>query len=153
MSGHRGGRTTVVVFTRDVHVHDHLALAGAAAVGERVAPRFVPDDSLLVAPLPGRAASSPSPSLPGTGKVGRTGSPIVDAGVRQLAAQGRIHHRARLLPGSLHLANPGLDFQRDGASGVRAPHRGVGDAPALRQPPEIREVGRGVRDGRHRRST
>ena len=47
MSGHRGGRTTVVLFTRDLRVHDHPALAEAAAVSERVIPLFVLDDSLL----------------------------------------------------------------------------------------------------------
>jgi deoxyribodipyrimidine photo-lyase len=47
MSRHRGGRTTVVLFTRDLRVHDHPALAEAAAVGERVVPLFVLDDSLL----------------------------------------------------------------------------------------------------------
>jgi deoxyribodipyrimidine photo-lyase len=47
MSGHRGGRTTVVLFTRDLRVHDHPALAEAAAVSERVVPLFVLDDSLL----------------------------------------------------------------------------------------------------------
>jgi deoxyribodipyrimidine photo-lyase len=47
MGGHRGGRTTVVLFTRDLRVHDHPALAEAAAVSERVVPLFVLDDSLL----------------------------------------------------------------------------------------------------------
>lgn len=47
MSGHRGGRTTVVLFTRDLRVHDHPALAEAAAVSDRVVPLFVLDDSLL----------------------------------------------------------------------------------------------------------
>jgi catalase (peroxidase I) len=36
MSGHRGGRTTVVLFTRDLRVHDHPALAEAAAASVRV---------------------------------------------------------------------------------------------------------------------
>jgi deoxyribodipyrimidine photo-lyase len=47
MNGHRGGRTTVVLFSRDLRVHDHPALAEAATVGERVVPLFVLDDSLL----------------------------------------------------------------------------------------------------------
>ena len=47
MSRHRGGRTTVVLFTRDLRVHDHPALAEAAAISERVVPLFVLDDSLL----------------------------------------------------------------------------------------------------------
>jgi deoxyribodipyrimidine photo-lyase len=47
MSRHRDGRTTVVLFTRDLRVHDHPALAEAAAVSERVVPLFVLDDSLL----------------------------------------------------------------------------------------------------------
>jgi deoxyribodipyrimidine photolyase len=36
MSAHRSGRTTVVLFTRDLRVHDHPALAEAAAVSDRV---------------------------------------------------------------------------------------------------------------------
>ena len=47
MSGHRGGRTTVVLFSRDPRVHDHPALAEAEAVSDRVVPLFVLDDSLL----------------------------------------------------------------------------------------------------------
>jgi deoxyribodipyrimidine photo-lyase len=50
MSRHRGvrkARTTVVLFTRDLRVHDHPALAEAAATGERVVPLFVLDDELL----------------------------------------------------------------------------------------------------------
>ena len=47
MREHRGGRTTVVLFTRDLRVHDHPALAEAAAVSERVVPLFVLDESLL----------------------------------------------------------------------------------------------------------
>ena len=43
----RGGRTTVVLFTRDLRVHDHPALSEAAAVSQRVVPLFVLDDSLL----------------------------------------------------------------------------------------------------------
>jgi deoxyribodipyrimidine photo-lyase len=49
MSRHRGagGRTTIVLFTRDLRVHDHPALAEAAAVSDRIVPLFVLDDSLL----------------------------------------------------------------------------------------------------------
>jgi deoxyribodipyrimidine photo-lyase len=45
--GARATRTTVVLFTRDLRVHDHPALACAAAVGARVVPLFVLDDALL----------------------------------------------------------------------------------------------------------
>ncbi len=38
--------TVVVLFTRDLRVHDHPALAAAAASSERVAPLFVLDDDL-----------------------------------------------------------------------------------------------------------
>ena len=38
--------TAVVLFTRDLRVHDHPALAAAVAASERVAPLFVLDDDL-----------------------------------------------------------------------------------------------------------
>ena len=41
------GRTAVVLFTRDLRVHDHPAPAAAAAAAERVVPMFVLDDALL----------------------------------------------------------------------------------------------------------
>ncbi|HEX8629434.1 MAG TPA: deoxyribodipyrimidine photo-lyase [Catenuloplanes sp.] len=40
-------RTVVVLFTRDLRVHDHPALAAAAANAERVVPLFVLDPTLL----------------------------------------------------------------------------------------------------------
>ena len=39
--------TAVVLFTRDLRVHDHPALATAARVAERVVPLFVLDEALL----------------------------------------------------------------------------------------------------------
>ena len=39
--------TAVVLFTRDLRVHDHPALASAVAMAERVVPLFVLDDALL----------------------------------------------------------------------------------------------------------
>src|SRR5688500_14148057 len=42
-------RTVVVLFTRDLRVHDHPALAAAAASAERVVPLFVLDDAVLAA--------------------------------------------------------------------------------------------------------
>ncbi len=46
---------------------------------------------------------------------GRTGVPIVDAGMRQLAAEGWLHNRARLITGSFLTKLLGLDW-RDGAA-------------------------------------
>jgi deoxyribodipyrimidine photo-lyase len=40
-------RTAIVLFTRDLRVHDHPALAAACANAERVVPLFVLDDTLL----------------------------------------------------------------------------------------------------------
>jgi deoxyribodipyrimidine photo-lyase len=45
---------------------------------------------------------------------GRTGNPIVDAGMRQLAREGWLHNRARLIVGSFLTRTLGLDW-RDGA--------------------------------------
>jgi len=44
------GRTTVVLFTRDLRVHDHPALAAAAGAG-RVVPAFVLDEAILAGPF------------------------------------------------------------------------------------------------------
>jgi deoxyribodipyrimidine photo-lyase len=41
-------RTAVVLFTRDLRVHDHPALTAAVAAGERVVPLFVFDRTVLV---------------------------------------------------------------------------------------------------------
>ena len=42
-------RTVVVLFTRDLRVHDHPAIAAAADRAERVVPLFVLDDAVLAA--------------------------------------------------------------------------------------------------------
>ena len=44
-----GPRTAVVLFTRDLRVHDHPALAAAVERAERVVPLFVLDDAILAA--------------------------------------------------------------------------------------------------------
>lgn len=51
-------RTAVVLFTRDLRVHDHPALAAAAEHAERVVPLFVLDDAILTGrnAAPNRAA-------------------------------------------------------------------------------------------------
>ncbi|MGH8906664.1 MAG: cryptochrome/photolyase family protein [Egibacteraceae bacterium] len=46
-------RTAVVVFTRDLRVHDHPALAAACEEAERVVPLFVFDDAALARPITG----------------------------------------------------------------------------------------------------
>lgn len=51
-------------------------------------------------------------------RVGRTGVPIVDAGMRQLAAQGFLPNRARLVTASFLTRSLGLDW-RDGARWYR----------------------------------
>ena len=40
-------RAAVVLFTRDLRVHDNLALSTAAREAERVVPLFVFDDAIL----------------------------------------------------------------------------------------------------------
>jgi deoxyribodipyrimidine photo-lyase len=42
-----GERTAIVLFTRDLRVHDHPALAEAARIADRVVPLFVLDQRLL----------------------------------------------------------------------------------------------------------
>ena len=40
-------RTAVVLFTRDLRVHDNLALSTAAHEAERIVPLFVFDDAII----------------------------------------------------------------------------------------------------------
>src|SRR6187551_1577361 len=40
-------RTAILLFTRDLRVHDHPALRAAAAGADRIVPLFVLDDALL----------------------------------------------------------------------------------------------------------
>jgi len=47
-------RSAVVLFTRDLRVHDHPALAAAAAESETVVPLFVLDDAVLARSAPRR---------------------------------------------------------------------------------------------------
>lgn len=44
-------------------------------------------------------------------KAGRTGIPIVDAGMRQLVAEGWMHNRVRMLAASLLVKNLGIDWR------------------------------------------
>ncbi len=55
------------------------------------------------------------PQALGAWREGQTGIPIVDAGMRQLAREGWMHNRARLIVASLLTKTLGLDW-RDGAA-------------------------------------
>src|SRR5690606_7645436 len=46
---------------------------------------------------------------------GRTGVPVVDAGMRQLAAEGFLHNRARLITAGYLVRVLGLDWREGGA--------------------------------------
>jgi len=48
-------------------------------------------------------------------KAGRTGYPIVDAGMRQLAREGFMHNRARLIAASFLVKDLGVDWRRGAA--------------------------------------
>jgi deoxyribodipyrimidine photo-lyase len=48
------GKTSIVVFTRDLRVHDNPALAAACATADAIVPLFVLDESLLGAAGPNR---------------------------------------------------------------------------------------------------
>jgi deoxyribodipyrimidine photo-lyase len=58
----------------------------------------------------GRRWRSDEPALEAW-KRGRTGYPIVDAGMRQLAEQGLMHNRARLIVGSFLTKTLGIDWR------------------------------------------
>jgi deoxyribodipyrimidine photo-lyase len=45
-------------------------------------------------------------------RAGRTGYPLVDAGMRQLAREGFMHNRARLVTGSFLTKHLGIDWRR-----------------------------------------
>jgi deoxyribodipyrimidine photo-lyase len=49
-------RTAIVLFTRDLRVHDNLALSTAAREAERIVPLFVFDDAILGSAGPNRVA-------------------------------------------------------------------------------------------------
>jgi deoxyribodipyrimidine photo-lyase len=54
---------------------------------------------------------SDDPGALDTWRAGQTGIPIVDAGMRQLAAEGYMHNRARLITASFLTRNLGLDWR------------------------------------------
>jgi deoxyribodipyrimidine photo-lyase len=92
--------TAIVLYTRDLRVHDNPALAGACARARQVVPLFVVD------------WSSDADALDAW-RAGRTGVPIVDAGMRQLAAEGYMHNRARMITASFLTRSLGIHW-RDG---------------------------------------
>ncbi len=56
MSTHPDGRTAVVLYTRDLRVHDHPGLVEAARSRRYVVPVFVLDDEVLDRAGPNRVA-------------------------------------------------------------------------------------------------
>jgi deoxyribodipyrimidine photo-lyase len=64
---------------------------------------------------PRRRTWRSDPQALGAWREGQTGIPIVDAGMRQLAREGWMHNRARLIVASLLTKTLGLDW-RDGAA-------------------------------------
>jgi deoxyribodipyrimidine photo-lyase len=64
---------------------------------------------------PSRSDWHDDPEAADAWRTGHTGFPVVDAGMRQLAAEGWMHNRARLITGSFLTKTLGLDW-RIGAS-------------------------------------
>lgn len=62
-----------------------------------------------------RAAWRDDPDALAAWKEGRTGYPIVDAGMRQLAEEGWMHNRARLIVGSFLTKTLGIDWRHGAA--------------------------------------
>ena len=96
-------RTAVVLFARDLRVHDHDGLASAAATHERVAPLFVLDDAILDRlDAPGRlsflfgALEDLRESLRALGAdlILRRGDPVAET-LRVARDGGRRHRRRR----------------------------------------------------------
>jgi deoxyribodipyrimidine photo-lyase len=79
---------------RDFFHQVTAALPGLARTNYRPSPAWRDDQNALAA-----------------WRVGRTGIPIVDAGLRQLAAEGFMHNRARMITASFLTRNLGLDWR------------------------------------------
>jgi deoxyribodipyrimidine photo-lyase len=62
-----------------------------------------------------RSAWRDDPDALAAWKEGRTGYPIVDAGMRQLAEEGWLHNRARLIVGSFLTKTLGIDWRHGAA--------------------------------------
>jgi deoxyribodipyrimidine photo-lyase len=60
---------------------------------------------------PGAPAWHDEPDALAAWQAGRTGIPIVDAGLRQLAAEGFMHNRARMITASFLTRNLGIDWR------------------------------------------
>jgi deoxyribodipyrimidine photo-lyase len=60
---------------------------------------------------PGRHAWKDDPGALAAWRDGRTGIPIVDAGMRQLAAEGFMHNRARMITASFLTRTLGIDWR------------------------------------------
>jgi deoxyribodipyrimidine photo-lyase len=73
-------------------------------------PRLTVDDY-----RPGDRRWSDDPAALDAWKAGRTGIPFVDAGMRQLQAEGWMHNRVRLLAASLLVKNLGIDWRAGAA--------------------------------------
>jgi deoxyribodipyrimidine photolyase len=130
-------RTAVVLFTRDLRVQDHPALATAAREADRVVPLFVVDERILAAgfAVPHRAAfladaladldealrerggrlavrrGDVERGRAGGVARGRTGYRVVDAAMRELAREGFMHNRARLIVASFLTRDLGVDWR------------------------------------------
>ncbi len=80
--------TAIVLFTRDLRLHDNPALHLACRQARQVLPLFVADPAIPAPPnRPGASWHDDHDALEAW-RAGRTGIPIVDAGMRQLAAEG-----------------------------------------------------------------
>ncbi|HEX4806721.1 MAG TPA: FAD-binding domain-containing protein [Conexibacter sp.] len=97
-----------------------------------------------------------NPALLAAWREGRTGYPLVDAGMRELRASGWMHNRARLVAGSFpapafrRLLNPALQQRRHDPDGayVRRWVPGAGRGPRGRAPARAGALPRGGCGGR-----
>jgi deoxyribodipyrimidine photo-lyase len=108
-----------VLLGRDLRVHDNPAPAAACRAAECVLPLFVLDTSRLspylhfgyVSPREGAAPAREDAAALAAWRDGRTGVPIVDARMRQLATHGWLPDRARLVTASFLVKHLGLDWR------------------------------------------
>ncbi|MFJ6214699.1 cryptochrome/photolyase family protein [Streptomyces sp. NPDC092296] len=105
-----------------VHGAERAGGPGAEAFVRQLAWRDFHYQVLAARPASGRADYRPrhdswrqDPGQAAAWRAGRTGYPLVDAGMRQLAAEGWMHNRARLLTASFLTKTLYLDW-REGAA-------------------------------------
>lgn len=119
-------RTTIVLFTRDLRVHDHPALAEAAATAEHVVPLFVLDEAILRSTY-----ARPNRLKFLLESLGDLDGSLREAGARLIVRRGDVGGEAMRLAASagahaLFVADDVSDYARRRERALRAACEGAG---------------------------